>query len=256
MLRVTGWGHALFAGGVLGLGVLGLIYGDFALVWQQVPAWVPGRTGIAYACGALMLAAGVGLLWKPAALGACRALLIYLAAWLLLLRVPQLFIAPLQVVSWSGCGENAVMVAGAWALYVRLNPASPVNAGTSLRGARRLLGVALLPCGLAHLAYSQATAGLVPAWLPAHLAWAYLTGAGFMAAGIGVLASIAAHLAAILVTAMMAIFTLLVWVPGVWSAPGDRLQWTALFMSWVISAASWVVADSYRGERMSTSPAF
>ena len=35
----------LFAVGMIGLGVLGLIYGDFALVWQPVAAWVPGRDG-------------------------------------------------------------------------------------------------------------------------------------------------------------------------------------------------------------------
>jgi uncharacterized membrane protein len=112
-----------------------------------------------------------------------------------------------------------------------------------------LLGIALIPCGLAHFAYAHETAALVPAWLPAHLAWAYATGAGFIAAGAAILSGVGARLASVLVTFMMAAFTLLVWLPGVISAPGKRLQWTAFFISLAISAGAWVVADTYERVR-------
>jgi hypothetical protein len=38
---------SLFAIGMVGLGILALIYGDFALVWQPVAPWIPGRTVLA-----------------------------------------------------------------------------------------------------------------------------------------------------------------------------------------------------------------
>ena len=38
-------GQSLVAIGLLGLGMLALKYGDFALVWQQVPDWLPARRG-------------------------------------------------------------------------------------------------------------------------------------------------------------------------------------------------------------------
>ena len=56
---------ALFVVGLVGLGILALVHGDFALVWQPVPAWLPGRVAVAYATGVLMIAVGLGLLLTP-----------------------------------------------------------------------------------------------------------------------------------------------------------------------------------------------
>ena len=64
MVRTQQPGLMLFAVGMMGLGILALVYGDFAMVWQPVAAWVPGRTGLAYASGVLMLLCGAGLLFS------------------------------------------------------------------------------------------------------------------------------------------------------------------------------------------------
>ncbi len=65
---------SLFAAGLVGLGVLALIYGDFALVWQPVAPWVPGRTALAWASGVLMIACGAGLLFRATMASAVRVL--------------------------------------------------------------------------------------------------------------------------------------------------------------------------------------
>jgi uncharacterized membrane protein len=59
--------RVFFALGLIGLGVLSLVYGDFALQWQPVPALVPGREYLAYASGAVMVAGGAGLLSRRTA---------------------------------------------------------------------------------------------------------------------------------------------------------------------------------------------
>ena len=252
-MRITNLGHGAFAAAMIGLGILGLIYGDFALVWQPVPQWLPLREAAAYACAVLMLLGGVGLLWPGTAAPAARILLAYLLLWLILLRLPRLVMAPLTEVRWLGCGETAVMVAGGWALFAALAnqwDRSRFEFATGERGgriARVVFGLALIPCGLAHLVYGADTAQLVPAWLPWHLGFAYFTGSAYLAAGIGVLSGVGARLAATLTAGMMALFTGLIWIPAVAAAPRDRFQWTALLTSSTLAAGACAVANSYPG---------
>jgi uncharacterized membrane protein len=237
---------------MIGLGILALVYGDFALVWQPVAAWVPGRTVLAYGSGILMLICGAGLLFEATVAGAVRVLFPYFIVWLLL-KVPALVVAPQMEAVWLGAGELAVLLAGGWTLFARLGK---VGEGSSfafatgekgIRMARIVFAISLLPIGLSHIIYVQQTAALVPAWLPFRTGWAYLTGAGQIACGLGVLFSVLPRVAAMTEAGMLSLFTLLVWVPAIVAAPRTRLPWTAFFISWAIAAAAWAVAANVAG---------
>jgi uncharacterized membrane protein len=103
---------SLFAMGMMGLGVLALKYGDFALVWQPVASWVPGRTALAYLSGVIMLLGGVGLLSRATVRWAVRVLFLYCVVWALL-KVPALVVAWRMEAVWLGIGELTVLLAGA-----------------------------------------------------------------------------------------------------------------------------------------------
>jgi uncharacterized membrane protein len=242
--------RVFFALGLIGLGVLSLVYGDFALQWQPVPAWIPVREYLAYASGAIMIAGGAGLLSKRTAVLSSGVLLVYLLLWLLLLKLPHVVMAPLVEVNWLGFGEIAVIVAAGLVLFAAdrgQGESSNLKFATGENGiriARYIFAIALIPIGLSHFVYAPQTIGFVPAWLPFRPAWAYLGGAGHIAAGLGVLFGVVPRLAAMLEAAMIGVFTVLVWVPLVAKTPTSQLNWTGFLVSLTIGAAGWVVAGS------------
>lgn len=253
-IRVASVGHAVFAATMIGLGIMGLIKGDFTAVWQPVPKGVPAREVLVYLCALVSLACGIGLLWRRTAALAAGALLASLILWFLLWRVRPLFIAPLVDSTWS-CGETMVMASAAWVLYAWFagEPSghrfSFASGAKGLRISRVLYGLGLIPFGVAHFIYLKQTVVLVPGWLPWHVFWAYFTGATFIAAGVAMLIGVCARLAATLSALQMGLFALLVWVPIVAAGSVSAFQWGEFVTTVALTAAGWVVADSYRAVR-------
>lgn len=251
-MRIASPGHAVFATVMIGLGIQGLRTGKFTTVWQPIPTGVPAREGLAYLCALLSLTSGIGLLWRRTAGLAARVLLAALLLWLLVWRVRGVFVTSLLEGSWS-FADTMVMAAAAWVLFAwfatdwdrqRLGFATGEK---GLRIAHVLYGLGLIPFGYAHFANLKGTAALVPHWLPWHLSWAYFTGAAFIAAGVAIVVGVLAPLAASLSALQMGLFGLLVWVPIVAAGSANAFQSMEVATTLALTAAGWLVADSYRG---------
>jgi uncharacterized membrane protein len=248
-------GHAAFAALMIWLGVLGLIKKDFTVNWQPIPTGVPTREVLVYLCAIVSLACGAGLLWRRSAALAARVLLAFLILWFLLWRIHGLFVLPFVASTWS-CGQTLVMTSAAWVLFVwfatewdrqRLGFATGDN---GLRIARLLYALGLIPFGIAHFMYPKETIALVPGWLPwhGHVFWAYFTGATFIVASLAVITGVYARLAVTFSALQIGLFGLLVWAPRVATGtPLSPFQWGEVVMTVALTAAAWVVADSYRG---------
>jgi len=252
-IRIATASHAAFAGVMIGLGILGLLKRDLTAPFGPVADGAPGRTALIYLCALVPLVCGVGLVLSRTAAGAARVLLAFLVLWLLAVRVPYFALVSSSVDGWYSWCETAVMTAGAWVLFTflatdadRRRLGFAAGAG-GVRVARALYGFPLILFGIAHFMYLENTAPLVPAWLPWHVGWAYLTGATFVLAGLAVLTGVWARLAAALSVWQMGLFALLVWAPRAFAGALSEFQWGEFVTTVALVSAGWVVTDSYRG---------
>lgn len=243
-----------FAACLIALGITGLVNGDFALVWQQVPAHLPGRTILAYVCAVIEIAFGIGLLWQRTLAWTCRLLFPYMVLWLVLLQVPGVIGAPLDAGAWGSVGEIAIITAGAWCLFAmhagKARQGDPVRTSRGVLASRWLLIVALPMIGVEVIVDAIAAGDkIMQPWLqvlPLPMAWACFTGICSIATALALLFGVWPRLAATLEAAMLALISIVYWGPDLYTG---RTATTAFIISFLIAAGVWVVADSWRGGR-------
>lgn len=252
-MRILSTGQLIFASAIAGLGVLSLVTGHFAGVWQPVPARLPAREVFAHANGVLMLALGIGLFVRRAALIAAVTLTVYLLIWFVALRGPIVLAAPLVPVNWSGFGETGTMIVGGLSLIAALSARNVrflpnfLTGAAGVRIAAATFAVAAFLMSLANFPYPKANADFPPGWIPHWYGWGFLVGGAYVATGLSVLSGICAKLSTYATAVMMSLLTLGCWVSFVVQAPADRLNWTGLLISSALTGVAWMVAESYRG---------
>src|ERR1700748_3583689 len=101
-------GIRLYGLGALALGAVGIVWGDFALQWQPVAPWFPGRTVLAYLFGAALVLAGSCMNdFTPSkdrrgvALGAAALVGLY-SVVVVFMHGPLIFQHPASFAGWSG----------------------------------------------------------------------------------------------------------------------------------------------------------
>ena len=228
--------------------IFSLAYGDFAPSGQSLPSWIPWRDTWVNAVALLLLVASVGVCFTRTASLSALMIGVYQAIWALI-GIPAILSGPLSFGGWYGFCEALTCFVATWILYVR---ELPIASARAVRVARVLFGLTCVFYGCSHFAYADYTASMVPAWLPYALGFAYFTGLGHIAAGVGVAAGIAPRLAATLEAIMMSLFGLLVWAPSFFAQPRPKWagtphnQWSELVVNLLLAASAWIVADSLR----------
>jgi uncharacterized membrane protein YphA (DoxX/SURF4 family) len=104
--------------------------------------------------------------------------------------------------------------------------------------------------GAQHFMYAAFIATLIPAWIPVHLFWVYLTGTGMIVAGLSIATGILAPLASIGLGIMFLLWFLLLHTPRVVAHPRNGDEWTSAFVALAVSGGSFLLA-SYASRKKS-----
>jgi len=235
------------------LGVVGLVWGDYAYVWEPVPNGPTGQTVLGYAVAVPFLLAGLALLWPRTTRLGTLALTVLYGLPVIILDVPRAFAHPNAFLAWYGIAEPLAIAAGALVAYACWGRLEPASAQRVAKIGRVLFGACLIVFGLAHFVYLDYTAKMVPAYLPpGQVFWAYATAGGHIAAGIAILSGVAARLAAMLLTAMFVVFAFLVHAPTIFTHPHVHFNWTENSINFCLIASAWVIAASLPNAKAAT----
>jgi len=246
------FGCRVYGLGVMSMAMLCLAWGVFD-PGQPVPKSFPGYTALAYVAAVFMLVAGASLEWRRTKTwGAAALTAYYVLIVVTLINGRVIFAHYAEYGTYEGLAEQLAVAAAGLIVYAASAQIDAPLAARLTRLGQLVFGVCALIFGGAHFVYMNLTAPLVPKWLPpSQEFWAYATGLGHIAAGLAILTGVRARLAAILLTAMYASFTLLVHGPMLLSDPSSHFIWTENAMNLALTGCAWVMADSLTRRRPS-----
>jgi uncharacterized membrane protein len=98
--------------------------------------------------------------------------------------------------------------------------------------------------GIQHFIYGGFVAGLVPAWMPGRLFWAYFVGGAFFAAAVGLLTESYARPAATMLGVMFFLFVVLLHIPRIALHSRDGNEWTSGFVALTMCGGAWILASA------------
>jgi hypothetical protein len=229
-------------------GAAALASGLITLAWHDYNDR-PQLRYIVYAAAAAQILGGAAIQFRRTAkTGAAVIAAAYL--FFALLCVPGIVATPRVYNSWGNFFEQFSLVTGAAIVSGRLSSgwssswSSPSSWETLSRTGRILLGICTASFTLEQAFYLDATANLVPKWLPpSQVFWALATTVLFALAAVALLTNRMALLATGLATMMLVSFGLVVWIPLLLSDPHNHTNWDETAETFAIAGALWILAD-------------
>lgn len=108
---------------------------------------------------------------------------------------------------------------------------------------QKIFGIPWIIFGIQHFMFADFVAGLVPAYFPFRLFWAYFTGAAMIAAGLSFITDIKLRLAAFLLGAMLLMFILLIHVSTLTNDP-SAIHWTRALQDFALASIAFMLTGN------------
>jgi uncharacterized membrane protein YphA (DoxX/SURF4 family) len=237
-------GRHLYGLAAVTFAVITVVWRDFNS-WQQIRALgnVPHREPLVYLAAAIEIFGGLAIQWhRTARAGALALGSLYLV--FALLWVPLIAAAPRVYDPWGNFFEQFSLVAGALIIYGSWSGTDSKPPATAARIGYLGFGICVVSFTIEQLVYLSGTASFVPKWIPpGQMFWAVTTTIALALAAIALLSGHSALLASRLLTAMLAGFGVLVWLPAPFANPLKIISWAGNAQNLAITGAAWIVAD-------------
>jgi len=245
-MKLSAFGYRLWALGIVAIGVLSLVFGEFN-PGQPAPKWLPYRAVFAALAAVFMIVAGLGVQWRRTAAWAAGALTAYYWIVVVLLMDGRVILKNATVIgAYTNTSIQVALAAAGLIAFAALARLEPLTQARLVRAGQLTFGVCAVLFGVAHFAYMDLTAPLVPKWLPpSQVFWGYATGVFHILGGVAILTGVQARLGAILLTVMYAAFTPLVHIPTLFVDPAKHFFWTENAVNIALVGAAWIVAGSF-----------
>jgi uncharacterized membrane protein len=240
-------GRRFFAIAIAAFGLQQLVLGAFVTrALPEWPKWFPGLAIWPYVFGVVFVLCAFAIGSANPRFGRRAALSVaaIIFAGALLLHVPRaLADPPMWGMLWTNAAKGLALGGGA------LIVAASLPGGTSELVDRRfvcigrwLLGAFLIFCGYEHFCFAQYVQQLVPKWIPGALVWTYVSGAGLVAAGLGLWIPATARIAALATGVMIFAWVILLHLPRALADLHNANETTAVFEALAFSGVAFVLA--------------
>ena len=232
-------------------GAAAMLFGVMALMWYDADTWQSLQHIWSLPFGALIggclmtaqIAGGIGILYPHTGRLASVVLCVVYFCFSLAC-IPEIIAASNIYERYGGSFFLFFsLLCGAIALYAAVE-ANAARTVVFSRLARLGLGICAISFTLSQIILPRETAHLVPKWIPPNqMFWAILTTVAFGLAAVAILINRQARLAMRLMTAMLALFGVLVWVPHLIAHPKAHFNWSECALTFLVTGAAWTVAD-------------
>ncbi|MGO9123917.1 MAG: hypothetical protein ACLP6G_03430 [Terriglobales bacterium] len=244
-------GRLLFGLAIAAFGVENFFCVHLGLQVRGVP-WFPESPWLGYLIGIALLAAGLSIVANIRARCAAVLLGILLLLLDLLIEAPRVAAKPMGISVRTVFFETLAIGSAALTLAATLPPRGSASRWDSvlekfIKSGPYLFGISSVVFGIDHFLVLDVIASLVPAWLPGHMFWAYLTGTAFVAAGTSILTKWIDQFAAFMLGTMFALWFLILHSPRSVSAslshdPNVQNEWSSAFIALAMWGGCWIIA--------------
>jgi uncharacterized membrane protein len=208
-------GRIIFATGIIALGILQFFFRNYivgrppVLSWPVWAAALPGKLVWAYLSGAVLISAGLAVLFnKKAGLAAIIIGLVILIYSFLFRHLPAM-------TDWINSYKALALGGGAFIVAASFlkNGRSQTNDHLIFTGCI-FFSLFFIICGIAHFKFDEFIyKDFIPAYIPARPFWTYLTAVALIAGGIGIIFTATRKWAAALSGLMILLWFVLLHIP-------------------------------------------